>query len=531
MCLVLTCATACRRDEAADTRSSGSVSHQVPPSPDLSGLDESLQQRIRDAYSDLVNLASSRSSVEAAEATGRVGMLLFAAERYGAAEPFFSNARMLNAADVRWPYLLGHVHTRLNAPERAATFFEESSRIDPRHVPSLIWLGETYLTLGRAADAERQLAAAIEIQPSSVAAWFTRGRAALARGDHTTAVTYLERALSLNSEADAVHYQLGLAYRAAGDRTKAELHLKRRADAASIVPEDPLLESLPALLDTGAAYLARGLEAIDRRDWPAAVANLQTASRLSPRDAGVHLNLGTALFLSGDRAAARAAFATAIRIAPDLPKPHYTLGLLNESEQRDGDAIEQFAAAVRLDPNYVEAQASLADALRRTGQLQASLAPYLKVLAINPAVSQARFGYAMALVRLGRYRDALAWLKQAAAMHPDQAGFAHALARLLAAAPDDVVRNGGEAAQITDALLRSNRSWTLLETRAMAAAEQGEFPDAIKWQQAAIEEAASVGQDAAVAHMQDIMGRYRRGMPCRMPWRPDDPIFFPRPVA
>jgi tetratricopeptide (TPR) repeat protein len=367
------------------------------------------------------------------------------------------------------------------------------------------------------------------MQPASVAAWFRRGRAALAMQDGTQAVRHLERALSLAPTSDAIHYQLGLAYRAVGDSVSAQRHLARRADAASIVPDDPLLDALPGMLNGGAAYLTRGLEAIDRRDWEAAVASLRKASDLSPRDSTVHLNLGTALFLSGDRAGARQAFETAARLAPALPKPRFTLGLVAESDMRDREAIEQFRAAVRLDPDYLEAHASLADALRRTGQTEASLPHYLKVLSLNPTLSQARFGYAMGLVRLRRFREARDALRDAVAMYPDQPGFAHALARILAAAPDDTVRDGAEAVRLTDALLLSSRNWTLLETRAMAAAEVGKFDEALRWQQTAIEQAGSLPQPAAV-HMRETLAGYRRGSPCRTPWRADDPVFAPRPT-
>ena len=534
VCAVALCA-GCRSETARQSaRGSGSetVSQpSVPPLPDVSRLDESLQQRVRSDHAALASTVQSGSREESAEALGRMGTLLFALELHRPAESFFAAARAMNAADMRWPYYLAHTHRALHQPETAVTFFEVSHALDPRHVPTLIWLGETYLTLSRPADAERQLAAAVELEPSSVAGWFRRGRAALALNDAANAVRYLEHALALDPSSDAIHYQLGLAYRAIGQRAKAEQHLKRRGDAATIVPNDPLIDSLPAMVESGAAYLTRGLEAVDRRDWPAAVANLRKASELSPKDEAVHLNLGTALYLSGDRAGARAAFEEAIRVAPDLPKPHFTLGLLAESERRDREAIEHFTAAVRLDPNYVEAQASLADAKRRTGQVQASLEHYQKVLSLNPAASQARFGYAMGLVRLGRYAEALTWLRAAAAMHPDQPGFTHALARVLAASPDDSVRNGGEAVRLTTALWQSNRGWTLLETRAMAAAEVGAFDDAIKLQESAIQEAVMADQRAAAAHMRDILARYRLGLPCRTPWRIDDPIFAPRPSS
>ena len=523
---------ACGRGSADKPTPSGNASASqsvsVPALPDVSRFDESVREKVRSEYETLVESRRKNASPqELSEAFGRMGKLLLAAEAHEASRSFFEAAQSLSRGDMRWPYYLAHVHRALQKPDTAASLFEEAHRLDPRNVPTVIWLGETYLTLERAADAERRLGLATELQPTSPAAWFWRGRAALAMQDHAQAVRYLERALALNS-SPAIHYQLGLAYRSLGDRSRAEQHLKHRGDAASIVPDDPLMDSLRGMLDSGAAYLTRGLEAIDRRDWAAAVANLRTASELSPGDAAVHLNLGTALFLSGDRPAARRAFETAVKIAPDLPKPRYTLGLVAESDLRDREAIEHFTAAVRLDPNYLEAHASLADALRRNGQVDASLAHYLRVLALNPAVSQARFGYAIGLVRLGRFRDARDSLREAVAMYPDQPGFAHALARILAAAPDDSVRDGAAAVRLTDKLLESNRTWTLLETRAMAAAERGRFEDALKWQQAAIEEAGNA-PPAATAHMREILSGYRRGVPCRTPWRADDAIFSPRP--
>lgn len=503
----------------------------LPALPDLAGLDQSLQQQVRTQYEALERTARAGSPREMADAHGRVGTILLAAERYQGAEPFFTSAVSLNPSDMRWPYYLGHVYRSLQQPERAAASFDQARRLDPRHVPSLIWLGEMYLALGRPADAEPHLTNAMELQPSSVAAWFHRGRAALARGDHRRAVSDLEHARSLDPRSEAIDYQLGLAYRALGDNARAAAYLKRRADAASIVPDDPLMNDLQADLQSGAAYLTRGLEAIERRDWLDAVTNLRKATELSPRDATAYLNLGTALFISGDRAGARTAFQTAITRSPELPKPRFTLGLLAESELKDAEAIEQFTTAVRLDPDYLEAHASLADALRRTGQVEASLSHYQKVLSIDPTASYARLGYGMGLVRLSRYREARAWFEQAATLHPEQPGFSHALARVLAAAPDDAVRDGRKALRLTDTLMRSNRSWTLLETHAMAAAELRDFEAAITSQQAAIDEARKTGQREAVAHMQMILDLYLRQMPCRTPWRTNDPVHAPRPSA
>ena len=534
-CLVAACAAACGQNPRTQDRGGQSAlstesPRRAPALPDLSRLEESLQQRIRAEYTNLAAALDHGSDEERAAAHGRVGMFLLAAEYASAAEPFFANARALNPTDMRWPYYLGHAYRALQQLENSSTMFEESLRVQPDHLPSLVWLGETYLTLGRPRDAERHLAKAVEVDASSVAAWHGRGRAALALRDYRRAIAHFDRAVALDANAGAVHYQLGLAYRAIGDRSRAEAHLKRRGDAAVITPPDPLVDALPALLKTDAGHLTRGIAALERRDWPVAVENLRTAAELSPGDSTIRLNLGTALFLGGDGAAARHEFEAAVRLSPEMAKPRYTLGLLAEAELRDREAIEHFQAAVRLDPSYVEAHASLGDALRRTGRSDASLAHYAKVLSIDPTASQARFGYAMALVRLARYREARDWLTEAVALHADQPGFSHALARVLAAAPDEIVRNGVEARRLAETLLRSHRSAALSETMAMAAAELGRFDEAVRWQQDAIEAAVAAAQHDSAARMQENLALYRSGRPCRTPWRADDPVHFPRPA-
>ena len=66
----------------------------------------------------------------------------------------------------------------------------------------------------------------------------------------------------------------------------------------------------------------------------------------------------------------------------------------------------------------------------------------------------------MALVRLRRYREARDRLADAMNIYPDQPGFAHALARVLAAAPDDGVRDGRRALALVQTLLKhSRRRW------------------------------------------------------------------------
>jgi tetratricopeptide (TPR) repeat protein len=496
----------------------------------MTGAAESVQSQVRDRYASL-RLKIDDSGTPAgglADAYGEMGKLLIAAEYLDAAEACFANAQALAPADMRWPYYLGHVYRFKNDPAKAAAAFEHALALQPDHVPSLLWLGEMHLAQNHPEAAEPLFTRALSLQPRAADARFGLGRVALARQQYAQAVAHLEAALELAPQASRIHYPLAMAYRGQGDRKQADAHLRQRGDV-EIPAADPLLAEVGGLLQNAAAYEVRGSEALGKREWAVAITNLRKAIELAPRNAGTRLNLGTALFLTGDAGGALEQFETAVRLAPESPKAHYSIGVLMEAAGREQDAIDRFSAAVKFDPGYVEAQMQLADALRRNGRLDESLSHYAEVIKTSPAISQARFGYAMALVRLRRYQEARDRLTEAVKTYPDQPGFAHALARLLAAAPDDRIRDGRAALSLLEPLLKQQKTIGLAETMAMALAEVGQFEAAAMWQREAMEGAGRAQRDA-LARLTENLSLYERHQPCRIPWREDDPVFHPRPA-
>jgi hypothetical protein len=115
------------------------------------------------------------------------------------------------------------------------------------------------------------------------------------------------------------------------------------------------------------------------------------------------------------------------------------------------------------------------------------------------------------------------------ALHPDRPQFAHALARVLAAAPDDRVRDGERAVSLVRELFKSDRTIDMGETMAMAMAEVGDYRNAAGIQRGIIDAARRGGLQSAVSRMTGNLVRYESGRPCRMPWRDDDPIHRPPP--
>ena len=259
------------------------------------------------------------------------------------------------------------------------------------------------------------------------------------------------------------------------------------------------------------------------------MARFREAVEAEPDYAAMRLNLGSALERMGDARGARAQFEAAIRLDPRAARAHYSLGLLLERAGRDGEAVERFTAAVEHRASFVAAHLSLADTLRRTGRIQQALVHYRRVIALEPADAEARFGEAMGLVRLQRYGEARDRLTAALAVHPARPEFAHALARVLAAAPDDGVRDGPRAWEMAEALASQQQNSAIAETLAMAAAELGRFDAAVGWQELAMTIARRAGRPDIAQRMASNLALYRQRRACRMPWREDDPDHRPGP--
>jgi tetratricopeptide (TPR) repeat protein len=498
----------------------------------MAGVEASLQERIRATYASLTTAQKAQASdVELGRAYGQVGKLLLAAELFDQAEPHLLNAAALEPGELAWPYFLAHTYRLKFQPDQAITRFEDALRLKPDHVPSLVWLGTMYVDGGRAELAEPLLTKAVSLEPRSAAALFELGKAALAVGDSARAVTQLEAALAADPGADAVHYALAMAYRARGDEPRAAAHLKLWRDER-LYPSDPLMAEITDLLKTAVVYEIRGTQAMDDRRWAEAAALFREGLKVAPRDATLHQNLGTALYLAGDPRAAEAEFEEAARLLPGYARALFSLGVLMEERGRDQEAIDRFSKAVAADPTMVNARSSLADALRRSGKLEASIAEYIEIVKIDPSASQARFGRAMALVRLRRFAEARAVLEEAARTHPEQPGLAHGLARILAAAPDDAVRDGGRALTIVQSLQKATASSVaLVETEAMALAETGRFAEAVARQRQAIAMATDARRTDLATRLSENLRRYESRMPSRTPWADDDPVHAPRATA
>ena len=528
--------SSCHTRDAAPGQGSGGRELAEVALPELARVDAPVQAQIRERYAAVMKLLASGNVADRdlGTAFGEYGMLLHAAEYYDTAEPAYLNAQALVPDDPRWPYYLAQLHRTQGNTERAMAAFRRVLELRPDDVPALVWLGRMHLDQGQPEQAEPLFAKAQSLAPRVTAAQVGLGQAALAKKDYSRAVQLLEGALAADPSAASVYSPLAMAYRGLGQNEKAESLAANWRNTELAVP-DPLRSELDMVLQSGLSYELRGVRSLESRDFTGAAAIFRDGLKLAPPGTllsrSIRHKLGTALALSGDTAGAMKEFEETVRLAPraglDEPaaKASYSLGVLLASSGRSAEAIERLTAAVKYNPNYLEARMALGDVLRTSGRLEPSLAQYADAIRINPRAAEARFNYAMVLVRLRRYADARASLEESVRAQPDRPELAHALARLLAAAPDPAVRDGARALAMTETLARTVSNTDVGETMAMALAEVGRYQEAASIQRDIMEAARTGGGDGDLRRMAGNLRLYETGRPCRTPWPDDHPVY------
>jgi tetratricopeptide (TPR) repeat protein len=486
----------------------------------VSRLARSVQAQLEERHQTLMARLGDRTTPprELGDAYGELGLILMAAEYYDLAASCYLTAQALVPDDARWPYYLGHLYRIKGEGARAAEQFSRALALRPADTPTLIWLGEMYLDQDRPEQAEPLFLRALSRDPGSAAALAGAGRTALARHDLPRAIDYLERAVAAEPQALGLHYSLAAAYRDLGQLDRAGSHLERRGSGRP-VPRDPLMEAYEAALHSPLTFETRGVRALEGGQVKEAADLFRKGLALTPDDPGLLHRLGTALFMAGDTGGAVQQFEQALRRRPEFPRAHFGLGMVLNLSGRHGEAIERFAAAVKYQPDYLEARLGLVEALRVTGRLEESLPHLERIVELDPSLAEAWVMYATTLVRLRRYLEARDRLDEARRVHPGEPELTDLLVRLLAAAPDDRVRDGRRAMALVQELLNGPPPVEARETMAMTLAELGQYDEAARWQREAIAAAEQAGRPDLARLMADNLALYEQRRPCRTPLR------------
>lgn len=504
---------------------------QVPP-PDLSQVEERVRSELKAAATEFSKMAAIAdiSDRELGSAYGELGGVYHAHHIDDAAAACYRNAEQLAPQEFRWPYLLGYLYQGQGRLEKAAAAYRRAQAVHPDYQPLHLRLADAYISLNQPERARPLLQPALETKETHGAAAYRLGKVALLEGDYEEAVQWLQQALVAAPQADRAHYQLAMAYRGLGNIAAARAHVTQRGDIEPPYP-DPVVQTLEQLIAGARAHLYRAMQAVWAKRFGLAAQEFRQVITLEPENVSARVGLARALYLIGKPNEAQTALEAALAQAPEDAQAHYFLGRLLQETDSDAAAKVHYEAALAADPQHGGAHFFLANALMRTDQFELAAMHYGKAVELLPEDLPARQLEAVALIATtAQHPRARERLETATALYPNDAVLKQALARLLAASPNAALRDGKRALALARSLLEQVNSIEHAETVAMAYAELGRYRKAAAFQQAAVDAAVQWGGMDLLPRLQENLRHYQENKPCRNPWPPDDPVFYPRPM-
>lgn len=170
---------------------------------------------------------------------------------------------------------------------------------------------------------------------------------------------------------------------------------------------------------TGDSHVARGIKALDNKDYQNAIKELEQAIRLGVESYDlpeIYTILGRTYKDLGRHREAIETHKRAIDINPAFHKAWNNLGIAYLETGRFDEAVQCFEKAVDLDPDYSFAQVSLAATYIQRNKPEQAIEHLVKAIELNPSLSEAHGDLALALAMIGKFQDAKQSLKQAIAL-------------------------------------------------------------------------------------------------------------------
>lgn len=241
--------------------------------------------------------------------------------------------------------------------------------------------------------------------------------------------------------------------------------------------DQPELTDAEALIERGEGWYAGG-------EYAKAVRDFTEAIKLDPKNPAVYVSRGLANWAIRDLDKPMADFDEAIRLDPKNPKAHFGRGATSAARMKWEEAIAERSEAIRLDPKYARAYAQRSYSRHFKGEREEGLEDEEQAVRLTPKSPGAVYTRGTARQGMGQWEKAVADFEPAIRLDPHYAYAYSNRALIRTVCPDPKFRDGEktlkDAKQAYD--LTGWKNADHIEAYAAAAAEAGEFDEAVKWQ-------------------------------------------------
>lgn len=225
-------------------------------------------------------------------------------------------------------------------------------------------------------------------------------------------------------------------------------------------------------------------------------------------------NLGVEFYKKGELDKAVAEFTAAIALSPNDSFAFKCRSFVLSARGDYDMALTDLNDAIALEPRDGTAYFSRANLWRHKGDFDKALADYSKAIAIDPESASAYVNRGTLFIEQGDNERALADYNEAIKIDPELSAAYSGRAWIMATSKVGAFRNGARA--IEDAkranLLSNWKQADQLDTLAAAYAEIGDFDEAVKYQEKAIELATNEELGKA---LRSRLILYKEGKPYR----------------
>jgi tetratricopeptide (TPR) repeat protein len=204
---------------------------------------------------------------------------------------------------------------------------------------------------------------------------------------------------------------------------------------------------------------------------------------------------------------------------PDNPRARLNYGVVLYTLQRFQEAEPQLREAVRLKDTSAPAHANLGAVLCALGKVEEGVSHLERGLKLDPTYSAAYGNLGEAYGQLGRRGPAARYFALAVEAAPEAPFLLNRLGWLLATSPEDEIRNGARAVELSEraARLTSRQDTMSLDTLAAAYAEVGRFDEAAATAREVLALAERQGRREELPDLSARLALYQARRPFREP--------------